>query len=129
MKQKIKNFFDLEAWKEAHKLVLLVYEILKLFPKEETFGLIIQMKRSAVSITSNVAEGFGRRGLKEKMHFYSIASGSITELQSQILLARDIKFIPPMNAEQLFQQSIKVYKIINGLMKSLKALLPLAPSS
>ena len=66
MEKKIKNFTDLETWKEGHKLVLLIYEATRLFPKEEKFALIDQMRRAAVSITSNIAEGFSRQSKKEK---------------------------------------------------------------
>lgn len=74
-KEKIKSFTQLIVWQESHQLVLLIYEITKLFPKDELFGLISQMRRSAVSITSNIAEGFSRQSFKEKVQFYSIALG------------------------------------------------------
>ncbi|OGG29512.1 hypothetical protein A2971_02390 [Candidatus Gottesmanbacteria bacterium RIFCSPLOWO2_01_FULL_46_21] len=116
-KAKIKNFTDLDAWKEAHKLVLTVYNITKLFPSEEMFGLVSQMRRSAVSITSNIAEGFSRQSYKEKLQFYSIALGSTTELQNQILIARDVSFIEKDIFQEISEQIIKVHKIINGLIK------------
>ncbi|MDD5626597.1 MAG: four helix bundle protein [Patescibacteria group bacterium] len=80
--KKIKSFTDLDAWKEGHKLVLMVYEITKKFPKEEMFGLVSQMRRCVVSITSNIAEGFSRQTYKDKICFYSRAQGSVTELQN-----------------------------------------------
>ena len=83
--KKIKSFTDLNAWKEGHKLVLMIYETTKKFPKEEIFGLTIQLRRCSVSITSNLAEGFSRQSYKEKSYFYSMALGSVTELQNQIL--------------------------------------------
>jgi four helix bundle protein len=81
---KIRSFTDLDAWKKGHELVLMVYKITKSFPNEEVFGLTIQMRRSAVSSTSNIAEGFSRHTHKEKIQFYSIALGSVTELQNQL---------------------------------------------
>jgi len=74
--KKIKSFTDLDTWKEGHKLVLLIYESTKFFPKEERFALTDQIRRAAVSITSNIAEGFSRQSLREKIQFYSISKGS-----------------------------------------------------
>ncbi len=68
--EKIKTFTDLKAWQEGHKLVILIYKIIKLFPKEETYSLVDQMRRAATSVTSNIAEGFGRHSYKEKIQFY-----------------------------------------------------------
>ena len=78
--ERIKSFTDLIAWQEAHKLALIVYKTTKKFPENEKFGLVSQMRRSAVSITSNIAEGFSRVSKKEKLQFYAIARGSLTEL-------------------------------------------------
>jgi four helix bundle protein len=75
---KIITFKDLDVWKEGHKLVLNVYSITKPFPAEERFGLIDQMRRCSVSITSNIAEGFSRQGVKEKLQFYYMSKGSLT---------------------------------------------------
>lgn len=126
----IKNFTDLDAWKEGHQLVLLIYRVTQLFPKEEIFGLISQMKRCSVSITSNIAEGFGRQTYKEKIQFYVIARGSITELQNQLMIAKDVGFIKNSNDyNDIFDKTIKVHKIINGLIKKSKSLSSLIPSS
>ena len=121
-KKKIKSFTDLDAWKEGHKLVLMIYRITKGFPKEELFGLVSQMGRCAVSITSNIAEGFSRRSYKEKAQFYSVALGSITELQNQLLIAKDVGYVNGSNFQDIAEQAIKVHKIVNGLIKSSKAL-------
>ena len=114
---KIQYFTDLDAWKEAHILVLIIYKITKGFPREEIFGLTSQMRRCVVSITSNIAEGFSRQSYKEKMQFYSIALGSTTELQNQLLIAKDVRYISEKDFNEIFNQSIKVHKIINGLIK------------
>ena len=120
--RKIKSFTDLNAWKEGHKLVLMIYEITKDFPKEEIFGLTSQIRRCAVSITSNIAEGFSRQSYKEKVRFYSIALGSITELQNQLLIAKDVGYITKEQFQDIAEQSVKVHKITNGLIKSSKNL-------
>lgn len=119
-KRKIISFMDLDAWKEGHKLVLFIYEISKFFPKEEIYGLVNQMRRCAVPITSNVAEGFSRRSYREKAQFYSIALGSVTELQNQLIIVKDIGYLHEEKIKTIFEQSIKVHKIINGLIKSSK---------
>jgi len=115
--RKIKSFTDLEAWKEGHKLVLLIYKITVNFPKDEMYGLISQMRRSAISITSNIAEGFSRHSFKEKVQFYSIAQGSLSELQNQLLIAKDVGFLDKNTFSTIAEQSIKVSKITNGLVK------------
>lgn len=114
----IKSFTNLDAWSEGHKLVLLIYQITKAFPKEEMFGLVMQMRRCSVSITSNIAEGFSRQSYKEKLQFYSMALGSTTELQNQLLIAKDVEFIKKEKFQELAEQSIKVHKILNGLVKN-----------
>ncbi len=120
---KIKSFTDLDAWKEGHKLVLMVYKITRVFPKEETFSLVIQMRRCVVSVTSNIAEGFSRQSYKEKLQFYSVAQGSVTELQNQLLVARDIGCVARDKFNETAEQTVKVHKIINGLIKSSKAII------
>jgi len=114
---KIKSFTDLNAHKEAHKLVLLIYKITKEFPKEERFCLIDQIRRAAVSIVSNIAEGFSRNTVKDKCQFYSLALGSLSELQSQLLIARDLKYLTNQIFNQIAQQSIIVRKLISGLKR------------
>lgn len=119
----IKSFKDLNAWKEGHNLVLEIYEITKGFPREEQFGLTNQLRRAAVSITSNIAEGFSRNSYKEKAQFYSMALGSLTEVQSQLAIAIDLKYISSKQYHQLDEQSITVSKITNGLIKKSKTLI------
>jgi len=119
-KKKIQSFTDLQVWREAHSLVLLIYKATKSFPKEETFGLISQMKRASVSVTSNIAEGFSRYSYKEKGQFYSMAHGSLTELQNQILIAKDVGYLDKEVFNQLSGQSITVHKLLNAFIKSTK---------
>jgi four helix bundle protein len=117
----IKFFTDLNAWKEWHKLVIMIYEITKQFPKEEAFGLTSQMRRCAVSITSNIAEGFSRQSYKEKLQFYSMALGSVTELQNQLLVSVDVGYLSKEKFNEINSQSTKVHKIVNGLIKGSKS--------
>ena len=113
----IKTFFDLNAWKEAHKTVLLTYKLTDKFPSKEDYALTSQMRRASVSISSNIAEGFSRRGKKEKIMFYSMALGSVTELQNQLIIARDIEYIDDMECKSLMDQTVVTHKLINGLIK------------
>jgi len=114
---KIKTFTDLSAWKKSHEIALSVYEFTKRFPDEEKFSLVSQMRRSAVSISSNIAEGFSRNSYQEKAYFYSISRGSTTELQSQLIIAKDLGYVRDKDFDNIFPQSIVVHKLINGLVK------------
>src|SRR3989338_3207901 len=120
-KDKIKSFTNLNAWKTGHSLVVDIYELTKKFPKEELFGLTNQIRRAAVSITSNIAEGFSRQSLKEKAQFYSMSLGSLTELQNQLLVSKDIGYFTAEEYEEIIHQSVIVHKLINGLIKSSKS--------
>lgn len=119
---KIKSFTDLKAWREAHKLVLMIYTMTKTFPKEEIFGLTSQMRRAAVSITSNIAEGFSRQSYAEKVQFHSIAQGSNTELQNQMLISRDIGYLKENDFNTAANQSVITHKLLNGLIKKSKSI-------
>lgn len=114
---KIKSFTDLVAWQEGHKLVLEIYKITKNFPKEELFGLSNQIRRAVVSITSNIAEGFSRKSYKEKLQFYCIAQGSVTEIQNQLLIARDVNYLDNEKFQKIAEHTVVVHKLINGLIK------------
>lgn len=122
MQPKIKSFTDLYAWQKGHELVLEIYRITKQFPSEEKFGLSDQMRRCAVSITSNIAEGFSRKGDKEKLQFYYISLGSVTELQNQLLISHDINYMKNSEFQKIAEKSVEVSKLINGLIRSLKTL-------
>ena len=117
LSKKIKTFTDLIAWREGHKLVLFIYEITKKFPSNEVYGLTSQLKRCSVSITSNIAEGFSRQYYKEKLQFYFMALGSVTELQNQVFVARDVGYISDSDFDSCSRLAINVHKIINGLIK------------
>ncbi len=116
-RQKIKSFTDLIAWQEAHKLILEVYRATDNFPNKEMFGLTNQMRRAAVSISSNIAEGFSRSSNADKVHFYTMSMGSLTELQNQLLISRDIGYLNKEIFESIANQSVRVSKLINGLKK------------
>jgi four helix bundle protein len=98
----------------------MIYDITKQFPKEEIFGLTNQLRRAVVSITSNIAEGFSRQSYKDKVKFYYISLGSLTEVQNQLLIAKDTKYISQEDFNKIAKQTVKVSKVANGLIKSSK---------
>lgn len=114
----IKNFTDLEAWKEAHKLTLLIYKVTKSFPKEEMFGLISQIRRAVISIESNIAEGFARFHYKDRLNFYFQARGSVSEVESQLITSKDLGYLKESKFKEIFNQAEKVGKILGGLIRS-----------
>lgn len=115
---KIKSFTDLIAWQKAHKVVLTIYRITKDFPSDEKFGLTNQIRRASVSITSNIAEGFGRSTGIDKNRFYAMANGSVFETQSQFVLAKDLGYLPEKEFDILFKDLEEVSRLTSGLMKS-----------
>jgi four helix bundle protein len=120
MNPKIKSFTDLQAWKEAHILVILIYKTTDNFPVKEVYSLVDQMRRSAVSISSNIAEGFSRQGKKEKLQFYYTSKASLTELQNQLLIGRDVGYISKEVFDEAAEQSIHVSRLITGLIRAIK---------
>lgn len=120
--RKIRNFYDIYVWQEAHHLVVEIYKITKTFPKDETYGLISQLRRAAVSITSNIAEGFSRKSIKEKAQFYDYARASISEIQSQLFVSRDVGYIANEQCSELLTKSISVHKLLNRLISGLSKL-------
>jgi four helix bundle protein len=89
---KSKTFEDVELWRKAHAWVLAIYKFTEAFPKHELFGLTSQLRRAAVSIPANFAEGFKKRGLADKIRFYNIAQGSLEECRYYLILARDLNY-------------------------------------
>lgn len=118
MADRIRSFTDLLVWKEAHQLAIAIYKITDDFPRKETYSLTDQIRRCAVSITSNIAEGFSRQGKKEKMQFYYTAKGSLTEVQNQLLLARDVGYLKREVFTELAEKTVVVGKLLTGLIKS-----------
>ncbi len=112
----VKTFEDLLAWQEAHKLVLMTYHITKAFPAEEKYGLVSQMRRAAISVPANVAEGFRRYGLQEKIRFYNISEASLEELRYYLILSRDLNYIE--ENQPLIAQAEQVGRLLSGLIAS-----------
>jgi four helix bundle protein len=95
IRQPSKTFEDLEVWQKSRELTLSIYQLTKKFPAEELYGLVSQMRRASISVSSNIAEGFARRQAKDKERFYVIASASLSELLSQLIVSEDLGYITP----------------------------------
>ena len=115
----VKRYDELIAWQKAMDLVEAVYASTTCFPKEEVYGLTQQIRRSAVSIPSNIAEGQGRRSTAEFLHLLSIAHGSLRELETQLLIASRLTLLKDNRREELLEMCAEVGRLINGLYNSL----------
>ncbi|RME97323.1 MAG: four helix bundle protein [Chloroflexi bacterium] len=118
MAEKITRFQQLVAWQEAHKLVLEVYRVTEKYPDGEKFGLVSQMRRAAVSTPANIAEGFKRRGQRDKVHFYNIAQASLEELKYYFILSTDLNYLE--NHQALMAQAESVSRLMYRLMISIE---------
>lgn len=119
MESKIRNFKDLKIWQRGIELAKEVYKTTDSFPSKEIYGLVSQMRRSAISIPSNVAEGFMRRHNKEYKQFLYISLGSLAELETQIILSGQLGFLKD-DHNKIFQETInELNKMITGLIKCL----------
>ena len=114
------NYRDLLVWQKAMELVVECYRLCEFLPKTEIYGLASQLKRSAVSVPANIAEGHGRDHLGEYLHHLSIANGSLMEVETHILLAEKLRFIAKEEIELSLFKSAEVGRMLAGLSKSLK---------
>ena len=112
-----KSCKELDTWKEARKLVKLVYDFSMSFPGEEKFGLTQQLRRAAVSVPSNISEGVGRNYPKDTLLFLFVARGSLYEIETQLYLAHDLKYCSGEEAEPLIEKVILTRKLLNGLIR------------
>ena len=112
------SFEKLNVWQKARQLSKIVYKITKTFPDSERFGLISQMRRSSISISSNIAEGTGRHSSKDKARFTEIAFGSTLELLNQSILSNDLKFLSDENYKIIRDSITEVTAMLDGLYKS-----------
>lgn len=117
----MKTHRDLKVWNDSIIFVTRLYEITNKFPKEELYGLTSQIRRAAVSIPSNIAEGAARNSKKEFNYFLSIALGSASELETQIIISRNLNYCDNDVAKILFKELTSIQKMIYGLMKNLKS--------
>jgi four helix bundle protein len=118
--EKITSFTQLRAWQHSRALASDVYKLSQQFPQEEKFGITSQIRRSAVSVAGNIAEGFSRNGTKDKVQFYAIALGSLTETLSHAYICNDLGFMTTKDLQLLEERVINIHKMINGLIKSVQ---------
>lgn len=122
----LKTYKDLNVWQKAYQLCLDIYGITAAFPNEEKFAMTSQLRRAAVSIPSNIAEGYGRRTRADYIKFLYIAYGSTCELETQVLLTGDLGYMDGTNSKRLMDNIAEVERMLKGLMNSLEAK-PLSP--
>jgi len=115
-----KDFKDLEVWKKSIELVKIIYEKTTKFPSEELYGLVSQLRKAAVSVPSNIAEGARRGGTKEFKYFLSIALGSLAEIETQIILSKELLYIKKTDEDFLLEKVDHIIRMIVNLQKAIK---------
>lgn len=116
MQSKIKSFRDLIVWQKAKDLSIILYKETNQFPREEVYGLTSQMRRAAISISSNIAEGFKRNSNKEKIQFYTTAYGSLAELESQVEISHDLKYLPDQSYNNIIDSINETARLLDGIL-------------
>lgn len=115
-----KEFQDLIIWQRAHEFALEIYRVTDEFPNIEQFGLTNQLRRAAVSVPSNIAEGFERNSSKDFSHFLVISRGSLSEIKAQLLLAKDLLYLSPQECERLLTEATEIHKMLNSFKATLE---------
>jgi len=118
----MKQYTDLDVWLKARELASLCYEVTKSFPKEEIFGLISQIRRSAVSVPSNIAEGCGRNSSRDTIQFLFISRGSLYELETQLFISFDLKYLNNEQLDMVVNKITECKKLVNGFINYYESL-------
>jgi four helix bundle protein len=116
----IKTFRDLKIWQQSMELVTAIYKVTSKFPEEEKYGLTSQLRRSSVSIPSNISEGFGRNSQGDFKRFVNISMGSLFELQTQIEVARNLEFLSEEQSNTLYEDSREIERMMSSFIRTLK---------
>jgi len=117
---KIENYKDLIAWQKAMKLVVSIYRLTGAFPQNERYGLTSQLRRAAVSVPSNIAEGYGRGSRPDYVRFLNMARGSANEIEAQLLIAVQLAFVDEDRVDKTTQKVLEVQRILKGLVNGLR---------
>jgi four helix bundle protein len=115
----MRDFKELKVWHKAHRFVLDVYEKSRSFPADERFGLTAHLRKSVTSVPSNIAEGCGRESERELARYLSIAAGSASESEYQLLLARDLGYLPPNDHQKLDDQANEIKRMLGSFIRTL----------
>ncbi len=118
-RHKVKTYKDLVVWQKAMQLVTQIYLTTKGLPKEEVYGLVSQIRRCSVSIPSNIAEGYGRNSTNDYLRFLQIASGALYELQTQLEICLNLKYLSKDIFEEIYEQSREIERMLGSLMRKL----------
>ena len=124
----VKSYRDLQVWKKAMDFVQAVYSATQTFPKEELYSLTNQIRRSAVSIPSNIAEGSSRRGTQEFLRYINISTGSLAEIETQLIIAGRLSYLSETSLNDLLKNTDELSRMLQGLYVSLQAKLPKKPT-
>ena len=116
----LKSFRDLEVWQKAHVLVLEVYKVTAGFPSHEKYGIVSQLRRAAMSVPANIAEGFGRKGTREFLQCLAIGNGSLEEARYFLLLSTDLGYMPEEQNEKLQSRCDSIGQMLGALSRSLR---------
>jgi four helix bundle protein len=116
----VKSYKDLKVWKKSVELSVKVYNVTEDFPKNQQYSLVSQIQRSAVSVASNIAEGAGRRGAKEFIHYVSMAKGSLYELETQLIISCEVGFLGKERLDSFINEIEEIGRMLNGLKRSLQ---------
>ncbi len=117
----VRTFRDLIVWQKAVQLVTVLYQATKAFPKEELYGLVSQMRRCAVSIPSNIAEGYGRNSTADYLRFLQVAVGSVYELQTQLEISKNLAYVHPADYDGLDDSSREIERMLTSLIKRVRS--------
>jgi len=112
------SFEKLDVWKKSRKLVVKIYKLTKAFPEDEKFGLVSQMRRAAVSVTANIAEGSSRLSKKDQSHFYQIGYSSLIELLNHLYISLDLAYLTEDYFKEIKSDMVEVLRMLNALYKS-----------
>ncbi len=125
--EKISSYKDLVVWQKATELALFVYKVSKVFPKEEIYGLTSQIRRCAVSVPSNIAEGSERNSTRDYLRFINMAHASLAELETQLYIAQRLDYVTGENYQQLQVSAAEIGRMLNGLLRKLEEKLVTGP--
>jgi four helix bundle protein len=120
----VRGYQDLEVWQRSMALVVRCYQLANRLPQSEAFGLSLQIRRSAVSVPSNIAEGHGRSGTGEFLHHLSIAHGSLMELETQLEISQRLNYMSKAEAEEPLRDAAEIGRMLHGLIRALRERAP-----